>query len=163
MVRLKKCKDLLADSQMKTFNILTKFIVAFHVNMLQHFHLPVNSIICKHEKTPSKTYQPNPITTSTQLFGGKLINVWNLFLWCKDEIQVLSQVFYKYLHGRIISLSSSSSFGYDILVIACLLFLSKLSQRRNMLETFCVLFAGVAKTMDCWLKDTYIICSYSWG
>ena len=35
-----------------------KFVVAFHVNKLQQVHLPVNSIIGKHEKIPSKTFQP---------------------------------------------------------------------------------------------------------
>ena len=39
---------------MKTFYISIKFIVAFHVAKL---HLPVNSIICKHEKIPFKTSQ----------------------------------------------------------------------------------------------------------
>ena len=42
---------------MKTFYISMKFIIVFHVNMLQQLHLPVNSIICKHEKMPSKTFQ----------------------------------------------------------------------------------------------------------
>ena len=36
-----------------TFYISIKFIVAFHVNMLQQPHLPVNSINGKHEKMPS--------------------------------------------------------------------------------------------------------------
>ena len=52
MVGLKctEYKELLVDSQMKTFYISIKFNVVFHVNMMQHLHLPVNSIICKHEK-----------------------------------------------------------------------------------------------------------------
>ena len=62
MVGLKctEYKELLVDSQMKTFYISIKFNVAFHVNMMQHLHLhlPVNSIICKHEKTTSITFQP---------------------------------------------------------------------------------------------------------
>ena len=39
---------------MKAFYISIKFIVEFHVNMLQQLHLPVNSINSKHEKIPSK-------------------------------------------------------------------------------------------------------------
>ena len=60
MVGLKctEYKELLVDSQMKTFYISIKFNVVFHVNMMQHLHLPVNSIICKHEKTTSITFQP---------------------------------------------------------------------------------------------------------
>ena len=50
-------QQLPVDSQMKTFYISIKFIVAFHVNMLQQLHLPVNSIICKHEKILSITFQ----------------------------------------------------------------------------------------------------------
>ena len=30
----------------------------FHFNMLQQLHLPVNSIISKHEKKTPKTFQP---------------------------------------------------------------------------------------------------------
>ena len=54
-----KCTEykLPADSQMKTFYISIKCIVAFHVNMMQQIHLAVNSIICKHEKTSSKNFQ----------------------------------------------------------------------------------------------------------
>ena len=47
------------DSQMKTFYISIKFIVAFHVNMLQEqqqLQLPVYSINGKHEKIPSRTF-----------------------------------------------------------------------------------------------------------
>ena len=51
-------KDLSVDSQMKTFYISIKFIVAFHANMLQQLHHPVKTIICKHEKIPSNTFQP---------------------------------------------------------------------------------------------------------
>ena len=71
------------DSQMKTFYISINFIVALHVNMLQRLHLPVNSI-----------YLIKPVKTSTLLSNWRenLIDVWNWFLWCKDEIQVLSQV-----------------------------------------------------------------------
>ena len=71
------------DSQMKTFYISINFIVALHVNMLQRLHLPVNS-----------TYLIKPVKTSTVLSNWRenLIDVWNWFLWCKDEIQVLSQV-----------------------------------------------------------------------
>ena len=38
-----------------------------------------------------------PITTWTQLLNWRenLIDVWNWFLWCGNEIQVLSQVFLK--------------------------------------------------------------------
>ena len=50
-------KGLPADSQTITFYISIKFIVAFHVNTMQPLHLPVNSIINKHETTPSKTFQ----------------------------------------------------------------------------------------------------------
>ena len=50
MVELKYNTELPVDSQMKTFYKSIKFIVAFHVNMLQQHHLPVHSIICKHEK-----------------------------------------------------------------------------------------------------------------
>ena len=41
---------------MKTFYISIKFIVAFHVNILQQLHLPVNSIISKHEKYHLKLF-----------------------------------------------------------------------------------------------------------
>ena len=44
---------------MKTFYISIKFIVVFHVNMLQQLYLPVNSDICKHRKIPSKTILGN--------------------------------------------------------------------------------------------------------
>ena len=49
-----------------------------------------------------------------------LIDNLNLFLLCTNEILVFFLGFYKYLHGQILSLSSSSSFNYDILVLACL-------------------------------------------
>ena len=51
-------QQLPVDSQMKTFYISIKFIVVFHVNMLQQLYLPVNSINGKHDKIPSKTFQP---------------------------------------------------------------------------------------------------------
>ena len=61
---------------MKTFYISIKFIVVFHVNMLQQLYLPQNSTICKHEKIPSKTFQPFNIATnninSTLKLKGKL-------------------------------------------------------------------------------------------
>ena len=38
------------DSQKETFYISITFIVAFHVSCFMFvFHLPVNSIICKHD------------------------------------------------------------------------------------------------------------------
>ena len=43
---------------MKIFYILIKLVVAFHVNKRQQLHLPVNSIIDKREKKPSKIFQP---------------------------------------------------------------------------------------------------------
>ena len=46
------------DSQMKTFYLLITFIVVFHAHMLRQLHLSVNSINGKHEKIPSKTFQP---------------------------------------------------------------------------------------------------------
>ena len=60
MVKLKytEYKELPVESQMKNFCISIKSVTAFHVNMVQQLHLPVNSIICKHEKTPSRTFQP---------------------------------------------------------------------------------------------------------
>ena len=42
-------KDLPEDSQMKTVYKSIKFIVEFHVDVLQQFHLPVNSIFRIHE------------------------------------------------------------------------------------------------------------------
>ena len=59
MVGLKytEYKGLPIDSQMKNFHISIKFIIVFHVNMMQQLYHPVNSIICKHEKTPSKNFQ----------------------------------------------------------------------------------------------------------
>ena len=52
-------QQLPVDSQMKTFYISIKFIVVFHVNMLQQLYLPVNSnIIGKEKKIPFKTFQP---------------------------------------------------------------------------------------------------------
>ena len=51
-------KGLPIDIQMKTFYISIKFIIVFHVNMMQQIHHTVNSTICKHEKTPSKNFQP---------------------------------------------------------------------------------------------------------
>ena len=38
-------KGLPIDSQMKTFYISIKFIIVFHVNMMQQIHHTVNSII----------------------------------------------------------------------------------------------------------------------
>ena len=66
-----KVFQLPVDSQMKSFYTSIKFIVVFHVNMLQQIHLPLNSVICKHEKIRTKTFQPNymPITTLTQLLN----------------------------------------------------------------------------------------------
>ena len=50
-----------------------------------------------------------------------LIDNLNWFLLCTNEILVFFFLgFYKYLRGQILSLSSSSSFNYDILVLACL-------------------------------------------
>ena len=78
------------------------------------------------------------ITTSTQLLDWRktLIDVWNWFLRCIDEIQALSQVFYRCLHGRMLSSSSSSSFNYDILVLAWLPLKSNFGSARNMLDKF---------------------------
>ena len=42
----------------ENFLHIKKFIVTFHVHMLQQLQLPVNSINGKHEKIPSKTFQP---------------------------------------------------------------------------------------------------------
>ena len=58
MVGLKYNAKTCQYSQMKTFYISVKCIVAFHVNMLPQLHLPVNSVTCKNEKIPSKTFQP---------------------------------------------------------------------------------------------------------
>ena len=54
MVGLKYNRDFPVDSQMKTFYTSIKLIVEFHVDMLQQLHLPVDSIISKREKIPSK-------------------------------------------------------------------------------------------------------------
>ena len=83
------------DSQMKTFYISIECIVAFHVNMLQQLHLPVNSIICKQKKIPSNLFNLFNIANNNINSTSKLIDVWNWFLWCKREIQVLAQVFLK--------------------------------------------------------------------
>ena len=40
----------------ETFYISIKFIVMFHVNMLQQLQIPVNSINGKHEKIPSMIF-----------------------------------------------------------------------------------------------------------
>ena len=53
-----KYKDFPLDSQMKTIHISIKFIFMFHVNMLQQLYLPVNSVICKHEKNRLKRFNP---------------------------------------------------------------------------------------------------------
>ena len=43
---------------MNRFYVSVTFIVAFHVNMLQQLHFPINSFICKNEGISSKTFQP---------------------------------------------------------------------------------------------------------
>ena len=75
MVGLKYNTDLPVNSHMKTFYISIKFIVVFHVNMFQQLHLPANSIIRKHDKIPTETFN----LTSTQLLNliENLIDVWN--------------------------------------------------------------------------------------
>ena len=40
----------------ETFYISVKFIVVFHVNMLQQLQIPVSSINDKHEKIPSMIF-----------------------------------------------------------------------------------------------------------
>ena len=50
---------------MKTFYISIKFIVAFHVNMLQQLHFPVNSIIFKHEKNHLKLFNLFNVANNT--------------------------------------------------------------------------------------------------
>ena len=59
------------------------------------------------------------IKITTQLLK-RTLDVWNWYLWYTNKIKVVSKVFYKCLHGWILSLSSSSSFNYDMLVPACL-------------------------------------------
>ena len=81
----------------------------------------------------------------------------------KNEIQVLSQVFHKCLHNRILSLSSLSSFNYDILALARLLLKQTFAAQETCLTKFRTSSARAAKIMVSWLKDTYIISSYSRG
>ena len=50
-------KGLPVDGRNETF-ISVRFFAVFHVNTLQQIHHPANSIICKHERKPSKTFQP---------------------------------------------------------------------------------------------------------
>ena len=50
-------KDFTEDRRMKFFYISINFIFVFRVNILQQLHLPVNSILCKQEKKPSKTFE----------------------------------------------------------------------------------------------------------
>ena len=76
MVGLKYNLDFPVDSQMETFYISIKFIVVLHVNMLQQLHLPVNSIIPKHERNQLKLFNlfniANNIIKSTSKLKKKL-------------------------------------------------------------------------------------------
>ena len=54
IVKLRFC----AQPMYQIFVIILFCFVFVHVYMLQQLHLPVNSIICKHEKIPSQTFQP---------------------------------------------------------------------------------------------------------
>ena len=92
-----------------------------------------------------------------------MIDVWNWLLRCKKEIQVLSQVFHKCPHDRILSLSSPSSFDYDILILACLVLKQIFAAQETCKARFRTSLARVAKIMGSWLKDTYTMSSYGSG
>ena len=80
-----------------------------------------------------------------------------------DEIQVLSQVFHKCLHDRILSLSSSSSFNHEIFSSSMPSFKANFCGARNVLDKFRTSLARVAKIMGIWLRETYIVSGYSRG
>ena len=96
MVGLKYNTDSPVDSQMETFYISIKFIVVFHVNMLQQLHLQVNSIISKHERNQLELFNlfnmANNIMKSTSKLKKKLD-------WCLELISVM----YKWNPGIISS------------------------------------------------------------
>ena len=76
-----KIQDLPVDSQMETFYISIKCIVAFHVNMLQQIHLPVNSINGKREEMRSKTFQPPLLGLAKSIYYSLFTCLSTLKIW----------------------------------------------------------------------------------
>ena len=92
-----KYKDLPADSQMKTFYISIKFIVAFHVNMLQQLHLSVNSINGKLEEIPSRTFQPPLLGLAKSMYYSLFICLSTLEIWqkwCRIDDRYVQHIIY---------------------------------------------------------------------
>ena len=73
------------------------------------------------------------------------------------------QVFHECLHDRISSLSSPSSFDYDILILACLVLKQTFAAQETCKAKFRTSLARVAEVKDSWLKDTYTMSSYGSG
>ena len=63
--------------------------------MLQQLHLPVNSIISNIRKYHLKLFNPFNIANNNINSNSKLKRKLDWFLWCKNEIQVLAQIFLK--------------------------------------------------------------------
>ena len=103
------------DSQMKPFYISIKFIVVFHVEMLQQLHLPINSTLQTWEKL-FETFQPLWYSQKQHQINFKLKRKHD---WCLELISVM----YKWNPGitsSFLPMPSSLGFNYDILVPACL-------------------------------------------
>ena len=145
----------------------------FHFNMLQQLHLPVNSIICKMRKIYQlKLFNlfnlKELITISTQFLNLRLRKPWLMFGIHLCDIQMKFRYYLKF-STNVFMVESFVSLSHQVLIIirysssGLSSFKSNFCSPRNMLDKFRISAARVAKIMDSWLKDTYILCSYSRG
>ena len=76
--------------------------------------------------------------------------------------------YYLKFSTNVFMVESLVSLSHQVLIIrysssSLSSFKSNFCSPRNMLDKFRISAARVAKIMDSWLKDTYILCSYSRG
>ena len=85
------------------------------------------------------TYLTLPITTWTQLLNRRenLIDVWNWFLWCGNEIQVLSHVFLK----------KSTSYAVTPEV-------TEINDRKHQKTTSCIFSQRTIMTQNSWKRKS---------
>ena len=151
---------------MKTFYIS----IMFHFNMLQQLHLPVNSIICKMRKYQLKLFNlfKRANNNINSIFKLKTEKTWLMFGIHFCDIQMKFRYYLKF-STNVFMVESLVSLSHQVLIIirysssSLSSFKSNFCSPRNMLDKFRISAARVAKIMDSWLKDTYILCSYSRG
>ena len=142
----------------------------FHFNMLQQLHLPVNSIICKMRKYQLKLFNlfKRANNNINSIFKLKTEKTWLMFGIHLCDIQMKFRYYLKF-STNVFMVESLVSLSHQVLIIirysssGLSSFKSNFCSPRNMLDKFRISAARVAKIMDSWLKDTYLLCSYSRG